>query len=237
MNKKDEFFDNNVDSFSFDEIVDVFDNMLDRSVPFYSEIQRMVSELAVKFYQKNTNIYDLGCSTGNTILNISKEIKETSFVGIDNSYLMLKKAEEKFKKNNIENFKLEVKDLSQPIIFNNPSVVILLFTLQFIRPLEREILIKQIYENLNKNGCIILAEKVLGKDSLTTKLFIDLYYGYKKRMGYSELEISKKREVLENVLIPYTMKENVNLLRRNGFQIVDTFFTWYNFSGFIGIKK
>jgi tRNA (cmo5U34)-methyltransferase len=55
-------------------------------------------------------------------------------------------------------------------------------------------------------------------------------------MGYSELEISQKREALENVLIPYRLQENRDLLLKAGFREVEVFFKWYNFAGFVAVK-
>jgi tRNA (cmo5U34)-methyltransferase len=89
---------------------------------------------------------------------------------------------------------------------------------------------------MNPNGCLILVEKVLGNDSLFNRTFIRLYYEMKKRNGYSETDIAHKREALENVLIPYRVDENFELLGRNGFNQVDMFFKWYNFCGIIGVK-
>ncbi len=60
-----------VADFNFGEkVAAVFDDMLDRSVPFYQEIQRMIAEMAADFAVDGTNIYDLGCSTGTTLLNL-----------------------------------------------------------------------------------------------------------------------------------------------------------------------
>jgi tRNA (cmo5U34)-methyltransferase len=89
---------------------------------------------------------------------------------------------------------------------------------------------------MNDQGCLILIEKVLGEDSLFNRLFIKYYYDMKRRHGYSELEISQKREALENVLIPYKLLENRELLLRTGFKSVDVFFKWYNFCGIIAVK-
>jgi len=58
----------------------------------------------------------------------------------------------------------------------------------------------------------------------------------KKRHGYSEMEISKKREALENVLVPYKLMENREMLLRAGFRYCDVFFKWYNFCGMIALK-
>jgi len=112
----------------------------------------------------------------------------------------------------------------------------MVLTLQFIRPLYRESLIRSIYEGLGDNGCVILVEKVLAEDSTFNRLFIQHYYEMKRRNGYSDLEIAQKREALENVLVPYRLEENRTLLRKQGFQQVDVFFKWYNFCGIVARK-
>jgi tRNA (cmo5U34)-methyltransferase len=121
-------------------------------------------------------------------------------------------------------------------VIENASVVSMVLTLQFVRPLQRERLVQDVYKGLNDNGCLLLCEKVLGEDSLFNRLFIKYYYDYKRRMGYSELEITQKREALENVLIPYKLQENNELLLRTGFRHVETFFKWYNFCGMVAVK-
>ena len=82
----------------------------------------------------------------------------------------------------------------------------------------------------------MLVEKVLGEDSLFNRQFIKYYYDYKKRKGYSDIEITRKREALENVLIPYKLFENRDLLLRSGFRHVEIFFKWYNFCGVLAVK-
>merc|ERR1712023_610055 len=131
---------------------------------------------------------------------------------------------------------LEHADLNDGIQIDNASVVVLNLTLQFVRPLNRESLLRSIIEGLNPGGVLILVEKVLGSDALLNRLWIKLYYDMKKRNGYSETEIAKKREALENVLIPYRPDENIKILARNGLDNVDMFFKWYNFAGFLGVK-
>ena len=114
-------------------------------------------------------------------------------------------------------------DLNARAKSTNASVVVLNLTLQFIRPLFRDRLLRAIHDGLNENGCLILVEKVLGNDSLFNRLFIKFYYDMKRRNDYSDLEIAQKREALENVLIPYRLDENFELLKRNGFGSVDVF--------------
>jgi tRNA (cmo5U34)-methyltransferase len=222
------------------ETAAVFDDMLDRSVPFYGEIQRMIGELSGDFAVNGTSIYDLGCSTANTLLAIGSHLTpdlDVRFVGIDYSEEMLAKAEQKLARSRFPwRYELRRQDLNDSISVDNASVVVMMLTLQFVRPLNREALVSVLHQGLNHNGCLILVEKVLGEHTTFNRLFIDHYYAMKKRKGYSEIEISQKREALENVLVPYHLNENLRLLRRCGFQHTDVFFKWYNFCGIVAIK-
>lgn len=221
------------------ETAKVFDDMVNRSVPFYEEIQRMVCELAGNFAVPGTNLYDIGCATGNTLIMLHNKLsdKNIQLIGIDNSDEMLSKAQSKIKtqcgENKIQLLNANLHDLPH---IDNCSVVILLLTLQFVRPLHREKLVKTISDGLQKNGCLILVEKVTGSCTLLNRLFIEHYYNYKRRKGYSELEIAQKREALENVLIPYHHEENKKMLLDSGFSHIEEFFRWYNFSGIVALK-
>ena len=221
------------------ETAQVFDDMVNRSVPFYGEIQRMVCELAESFAEPGTNLYDIGCATGNTLILLHQKLAATNvqLIGIDNSDEMLAKAWVKISAecgtNKIRLLNANLHDLPP---LDNCSVVIMLLTLQFVRPLYREKLVRTILNGLRKNGCLILVEKVTGSCTMLNRLFIENYYNYKRRKGYSELEISQKREALENVLIPYHHEENRKLLLASGFAHVEEFFRWYNFSGVLALK-
>lgn len=220
------------------EVATVFDDMVVRSVPYYEEMQRMIAELTKDFAVKGTNVYDLGCSTGTTMINLDKILpEEIGFVGIDNSDEMLLKCEHNLKDAGVtRNVAYENQDLNHAIKINNPSVVIFCLTLQFLRPLNREKILKKICESLPENGAVILIEKILTEHSICNRLFIEHYYTFKKRNGYDEIEIAKKRESLENVLVPYQLSENETLLKSCGFRYTEVFFKWYNFTGIIAIK-
>ncbi len=239
---KDDIFGSKLDSigdFRFEEkVAAVFDDMLNRSVPFYQEIQRMIVELALDFVADGTNIYDLGCSTGTTLLNLKRSIGDRAkFIGVDYSEDMLAKCRKKLAENNFSGeYELICADLNNGVHIENASVIVMVLTLQFIRPLYREKLIGSVLRGLNDNGCLIVVEKVLGEDSLFNRLFIRYYYDFKKRNGYSDLEIAQKRESLENVLIPYKLLENRELLLKQGFRYCDVFFKWYNFCGMVAVK-
>jgi tRNA (cmo5U34)-methyltransferase len=237
---KDRLFKTPADGdFQFDDkTAAVFDDMIARSVPLYEEIQRMAGEIAADFARPGSKLFDLGCATGTGLLALDPLIDpQVPFVGVDSSEDMLEKARQKLAAcASGRAVELLAADLHQAQIVENASVVVMNLTLQFIRPLHRERVVRNIVDGLNPQGCLILVEKLTLGDSLFNRLFIRYYYNLKKRQGYSESEIAHKREALENVLIPYRPEENRELLAAAGFRHVEEFFRWYNFSGVLAVK-
>ncbi len=229
-----------VSDFKFSSsVASVFDDMVNRSVPFYGEMQRMIAELAADYAKTGTNVYDLGCSTGTTMIGMDSMVQpDITFIGIDDSPQMLDKCRSKLTEIGFKRpYELQCADLSQSLVIENASVVVLCLTLQFVRPIYREQLIQTIFDGLKPGGALILVEKILAEDSHFNREFIKYYYNYKRRNHYTELEIAQKREALENVLIPYKLSENISLLRDRGFAPCEVFFKWYNFAGIIALKK
>jgi len=220
-------------------VAKVFDDMVNRSVPYYGEIQRMMAELAADHARTGSLVYDLGCSTGTTMIGMDTMVDNSiKFIGVDDSPQMLEKCKSKLLEIGFSrDYDLTCADLNQGVEINNASVVVLCLTLQFVRPIYREKLLNDIYKGLNSGGVLILVEKILAEDSLFNRDFIKYYYNYKRRNNYSELEISQKREALENVLIPYKLSENIAMLRDRGFAHCEVFFKWNNFAGMIAVKK
>jgi tRNA (cmo5U34)-methyltransferase len=240
---KDEVFKSEIEKasdFKFGaNVAKVFDDMVNRSVPYYGEIQRMMAELTADHAQIGTDVYDLGCSTGTTMIGMDTMVDQNiRFIGVDDSQEMLDKCKSKLMEIGFSrNYELRCVDLNQGVKITNASVVVLCLTLQFVRPVYRERLLNNIFEGLNSGGVLILVEKILAEESLFNRDFIEYYYNYKRRNNYSEMEISQKREALENVLVPYKLSENISLLRDRGFAHCEVFFKWYNFSGIIATKK
>jgi tRNA (cmo5U34)-methyltransferase len=220
-------------------VVNVFDDMVVRSVPFYLEFQRMITEIARDYAVPNTSLYDLGCSTGTTMLSLNKVLNPSiRFVGLDNSTEMLEVCRTNFLNENFERpFDLLNRDLNRPFEIENASVVILCLSLQFIRPVYRFKLLQSVYEQLNPGACLILVEKVLAEEPNFNKVMIKYYYDFKRRNNYDDMEISQKREALENILIPYKLSENVEMLMEARFNSIETFFKWYNFAGIVAFKS
>ena len=230
----------NASDFKFGTTVaNVFDDMVNRSVPYYGEMQRMIAELAADRAKEGSYVYDLGCSTGTTMIGMNEFVPENiEFIGVDDSPEMLEKCDTKLKEIGFaRKYQLVNADLNQSVEIKNASVVVLCLTLQFVRPVHRERLIKTIFDGLNTNGVLIVIEKILAEENSFNRDFIKYYYDMKRRNHYSEMEISQKREALENILVPYKLSEDNLLLREAGFAHVEIFFKWYNFAGLIAVKK
>ncbi|OFZ27546.1 MAG: carboxy-S-adenosyl-L-methionine synthase CmoA [Bdellovibrionales bacterium RIFOXYB1_FULL_37_110] len=242
MEKKDKIFLDHPRFHKFvfnDQVASVFDDMVARSIPFYDEIHAIILDLIDQFYVKNRLIYDLGCSTGTTISLIDRHLKNQKksahFIGVDNSQSMLEKCHEKIKKNKIQTVTLTCDDILN-LKFQPAQIIIMNYTLQFIDPKKRQLIMGRIYKALHPGGIFILSEKIKSKDQTVNHLLIDLYHDFKKRNGYSALEIARKRDALLNVLIPLEAKQQLQLLQKSGFKKSEEIFRWYNFACFIGIK-
>ena len=245
MINEDEIFKNveRVEDFVFDErVARVFDNMVSRSVPFYNEIQRIQADLIMDFLPGDSGVVcDLGCSTGTTIEHLSKHPKcpaNAKFFGFDNSESMLDQARIKLEEQiDSESVSLHFADLSCLPDLPRCHAVILNWTLQFVRPIDREQLLKTIFNALKPGGILLLSEKILGNDAVLNRLFIDHYLEFKKSLsGYTDAENQRKREALENVLVPYRLDENYAILQRAGFERMTTYFQWFNFVCIIAVK-
>ncbi|MEA3498251.1 MAG: carboxy-S-adenosyl-L-methionine synthase CmoA [Campylobacterota bacterium] len=234
---KDKVFDKPITKqFEFDEdVASVFDDMLGRSVPFYDQMLELTTSFVLKYTKQNSTIYDLGCSTASTLINIAKVSKtDLDLIGIDTSDAMLIRAKQKSKA-----YGYDIRFINDDIFnidFKKSDAIISNYTLQFVRPLQREKLIKKIYNSLEVGSVFIFSEKVVTDNKILNKQFIDEYYNFKKTQGYSEFEIAQKREALENVLIPYTYEENKKMIEDAGFTHFDCIFKWVNFATFIAIK-
>ncbi len=244
MEKKDTIFAcprERVAPFEFNEtVVSVFDDMIHRSVPLYREIVTRQAQLAALHYREGTLVYDLGCSNGNLGLLLLGEMGDRPFsmVAVDNSAPMLGAYEERLSSipGGRERIHLACKDIQDTEI-ENASVVIVNLTLQFLPVDLRDRLVRRIYRGLVPGGVLLFTEKVVHESETLSGLQQDFYYRFKKENGYSGLEISQKRDALENVLIPETVETHRERLMGAGFTEIDIWLKWFNFAAFICLKE
>lgn len=244
--KKDYLFNesNSPEVFEFnDRVASVFDDMVSRSVPLYMHLQAATSQLTKRYLKNGEVILDIGCSTATTLIQISKDLDiDAKLIGIDSSKAMLDKAKDKLiehkldKKINLLHCDVE-KIIREPDLIPRPKIIIMNYTLQFIQPAGRQNIVKGLFDLLQPGGILILSEKISHESDEINQTMIDIYHNFKKINGYSELEISKKRDAMENVLIPFTAKQNIELFNNAGFNEIAPIFQWYSFVTFLGIKR
>lgn len=228
-----------VPKFVFDRsVVDVFPDMIQRSVPGYQTIINHTGELADRFVKENSHCYDLGCSLGASTLAIRERIenRNATIYAVDNSQAMLDKLAIILAKQpastTTELIQSDICDMQ----ITNASLVILNFTLQFV-PLDRRAeLISKIYKGLNPNGCLIISEKLHFEPESLNQLLTELHHQFKRDQGYSDLEISQKRDAIDKVLVPETLASHIQRLKDCGFKSASPWFQCYNFGSLIAIK-
>jgi tRNA (cmo5U34)-methyltransferase len=225
-----------VKAFEFnDEVANVFHDMISRSVPGYSLLLRMIGLYAGIFVTPGSRVYDLGCSLGAASLVVAEQTRDIDcrIIAVDNSAAMIRKCRQYDSSAGRIDWRCE--DIRQTGL-QPASMAILNLTLQFLRPGERPGLIGRIFDALDSGGVLILSEKIVFDDSLENARMTGLYQGYKKTMGYSDLEISQKRNALENVLVPDTESEHLERLRKAGFAEIYPCFRAFNFVSYLAIK-
>lgn len=220
------------------KVADVFPDMLARSIPGYANIIAMIGMVAGRFAKQNSHLYDLGCSLGAAALAMQRNIKQSGcqIIAVDNSPAMIERCKRHIiAVNGSTPIDIQCADICD-VVIENASVIVLNFTLQFVSPDERQTLLNRIYQSLNPNGMLILSEKLDFSDSTINEFLSKMHYDFKRVNGYSELEITQKRSMLENVMITDTLYDHKHRLRTAGFMHIETWFQCFNFCSLIAIK-
>ena len=229
-----------VSRFSFDQqVVDVFPDMIKRSVPGYPTIINMIGTLAERYVTPGSHCYDLGCSLGAATLAMRHRIRASGcrIIAVDNSPAMIERCRQIVTADSSEDIDVELQAQSiQDTAITQASMVVLNFTLQFIPIHERPTVLAAIAHGMNAGGVLILSEKVAFADVPHQQLMTELHHNFKRANGYSDLEIAQKRAAIDNVLIPETLAAHQSRLRDAGFSSVDVWFQCLNFASIIAIK-
>ena len=228
-----------VKDFTFDaQVVEVFPDMISRSVPGYNTIIDTIGRLSQRFVKANTHVYDLGCSLGAATLAMRRaiEVDGAQIIGIDNSEAMVERCQmhvNAFKGNTPV---LIQQDNIEDTSITNASMVVLNFTLQFIEKDKRQALMQKIYDGLVPGGILVISEKISHRNLQCNELLIDLHHDFKRANGYSELEIAQKRSALEKVMKPDSYECHQARLSNSGFININQWFQCFNFISIVAFK-
>ncbi len=225
-----------VKPFEFDDgVADVFADMISRSVPGYALLLRMIGLYADIFVTPGSRVYDLGCSLGDASRLIAEQTRDRDvrIVAVDNSPAMIEKCRGRDADGAVIEWRCE--DVRRTRL-QPASMIVINLTLQFLPPRQRMGLLEAVFAALEPGGVLVLSEKVVFEDPRENRRMLQLYEGYKKTMGYSDLEISQKRNALENVLIPDSERLHLERLREIGFEEVYQCFRGFNFVSYLALK-
>jgi len=215
-----------------------FDAHVSKSVPFYYEGHQLIANLSDFFIKNDSVCYEIGSSTGELTFTLAKHNTDkhgARFVGIDVESEMVELATKKKAQAKIENVDFKTDDALQ-FEFENADMIVAYYTVQFIKPSQRQLLIDKIYEKLNWGGAFILFEKVRANDARFQDIMTSLYNDFKLAQGYSPEEIFAKSVSLKGVLEPFSTQGNIDLLKRAGFVDITSVMKYVCFEGFIAIK-
>ncbi len=227
-----------IDAFAFDEqVADVFENMITRSVPGYGHFLELIGLVAERFSQPGSRCYDLGCSLGASTLMLRRHVPANCHVvGVDNSAAMVERCRANIQRDHSgATIEIREEDLKDTPI-TNASVVVLNFTLQFIAPDDRPRVLKNIAAGMIPGGALVLAEKIAFEDEREATFMTDLHHDFKRYQGYSDLEIAQKRAALENVLVPDSLATHRARLLSAGFETVYEMSRSLNFTSLICVR-
>ncbi len=203
------------------EVAAIFDDMVSRSVPLYKECMQVLSLVVQQFSQNRSSpgvLLDIGCSTGTTLLTAGYSLPAGwTLIGVDPAAPMLAQAKSKLAALEDRHVIRLEQSSAQDFVIPGCDLVIMNYTLQFLPVSDRQSLLTRIYESLRPGGMLFLSEKIRFASSSQQEQATRLYERFKLANGYSEIEISRKKEALENVLVPLTEEEQETMLNNAGF--------------------
>ena len=236
MRKQDNIFEKgNLGDLPFtfnDEVAEVFEDMIDRSVPGYKTSLKLITLFSKQYYKDNTNCYDIGCSLGASSLSILRGAKSAKVIAIDNSEAMINACIDGHKELISQDKILFVKENVCDAKLENASIIVINYVVQFLAIHERDKLIKKAYDALVQGGVLIISEKIHFKNPYEANRLLKLHHQFKLSNGYSELEIASKRDSLEGVLVTETQEDHTQRAISAGFTRVEKVLSNLNFVTF-----
>lgn len=219
-------------NFSFDTIRD-FDKHIELSIPNYKHIWELINSISTYFIIENSNVYDLGCSTGLglKLLTLKNKLKNVKYIGYDISENLITEGTR-----NTNSFLIQKEDITnENITFPNASLILMIFTLQFLPNYKKESILTKIYNSLISGAGFIITEKTIIETGKIQDIFTFSYYDFKEN-NFTREQILSKQYDLRYIMKNNTETEIIGMLKKVGFRYIETFFQSLQFKGWICIK-
>lgn len=214
-------------------VPEVFESHILKSVPGYEDGHDIISKISDFFIANNDRCVEIGCSVGKLtrLIAARHEGKNASFIAIDHVNEMIEKARSL---TNDARISFVVADAFE--VDFDAAFVCSVFTLQFIPPKFRQTLVNKIYQEMEWGGGFCLFEKVRGADARFQDILNSVHWEWKLEQGFTDEEVIRKWRSLKRVMEPFSENGNVEMLRRAGFEDIETVWKWGPFQGFLAIK-
>jgi tRNA (cmo5U34)-methyltransferase len=227
--------------FTFAHRQEGFDKHIQQSIRGYDNLMEDVVSLSRYFVEDDTNIVDIGCSSGkNTkaMMEYNSDHSPTAqYFGVevaDGFVQDLKDRRLELNTAGFNNVEFVMKDIRK-FQFSNCNLVTSIFTLQFMPKKDRKKVVQNIYHGLNEGGAFIFAEKTICESALVQDMITFNYYDY-KRKSFDTEDIMDKEKTLRNIMKPLTWKDLELMVSFAGFKTVQPFWRNHSFVGALAIK-
>ena len=227
--------------FTFAHREEGFDEHIDKSIRGYQDLLSDIVSLSRYFVEKETNVYDIGCSTGKlteAMLKKNQDIEDVHYYGIEVADGFVGDMKSREIKLNSDYSWNKIKFLHEDVrdsMISNASLITSVFTLQFMSMRDRLPMIKKVYNGLNEGGAFIFAEKTIFENAKFQEMITFNFYDYKRKF-FDTKDIMDKEQTLRNIMKPNTWKQIEKYIYDAGFKDVQPFWRNHMFVGAIAVK-
>lgn len=209
-----------MNSFDFSEVKN-FDDHISRSIPMLAQLDTILNRVMFDFAQAGTTVLDVGCSEGRLLKQVDKRA-DVRYLGVDRDIEPEPADDVDF-----------IKDDILEMYLNPASVIVSVFTAQFMSYRDRAEFFERCHDTLVVGGVLLVAEKLHSIDrrldnSLSAQLLTF------KRETFTDQEIVDKAVALAPVMHQQTGAGLMGELHM--FRSVDPIWRWGNFGCYAAIK-
>jgi tRNA (cmo5U34)-methyltransferase len=216
----------------FGQGAEEYDRQRKHVIPRLDDLYHIVADLATTNIQ-NSQILDLGAGTGLLTSYIYKRYPHGHFTLLDLSEKMLKIAKDRFR--NAPNFSYVVADYMKHDFEESFDLIVSSLSIHHLKHQDKEILYQKIYTLLNPGGIFLNADQVLGPNPTNEA---EYQRNWMEKIHVGSLSEAEKQIIYDRMQLddPATLEDNLNWLKKIGYEDVDVFYKYYNFCILYGKK-
>jgi tRNA (cmo5U34)-methyltransferase len=224
-----------VHDFDFAAIAEKFDEHISDSIPGYQLLRELCAGMSRRFIQPGTTVIDVGCTTG-SLLRFVRDTNQPGREGVKYVGIDIKPAySDHWRFNKAADVEFAVADARSFEGFENLSLALSLFTIQFIPERDKLGVLQKVHDGLARGGALLIAEKVIATSARFQDGLTFPYYDFKRRK-FSAKAILKKERRLRGYMTSWTEAELGRALRTVGFEAIQTIWMHFPFMAVLALK-